>query len=59
MKTKRCMLTLSLFQGMVEAGSAEAIDANKMIKLFEVTKAVMKVNNIHDTTYMAVIDVLP
>lgn len=44
---------------MVEAGSAEAIDANKMIKLFEVTKAVMKVNNIHDTTYMAVIDVHP
>ena len=44
---------------MVDADSAEAIDANKMIKLFEVTKAVMKVNNIHDTTYMAVIDVHP
>ena len=30
---------------MVEADSAEAVDADKMIKLFEVTKAVMKVNN--------------
>ncbi|KAM7435378.1 hypothetical protein ABFA07_014699 [Porites harrisoni] len=35
-----------LEMGMVEAGSAEAIDANKMIKLFEVTKAVMKVKSL-------------
>lgn len=35
-----------LEMGIVEAGSAEAIDANKMIKLFEVTKAVMKVKSL-------------
>lgn len=31
-------------KGKVSPDSAEAVDANKMIKLFEVTKAVMEVN---------------
>ena len=37
---------LSFLKGLVSPDSAEAVDVNKMIKLFEVTKAVMKVRRI-------------
>ena len=36
----------SFLKGLVSPDSAEAVDVNKMIKLFEVTKAVMKVRRI-------------